>query len=112
LKNYTPLLIFEELWRELELLKIHLCWDICPLAFIFLLLSFFFFSLSFFLNRAPKSLLEILMEVVTKGYLELYWITKGLAMNEGKFLMLTPSVGVEQLWDVSKWKVCGCVLPG
>jgi hypothetical protein len=52
------------------------------------------------------------MEVVTKGYLELYWITKGLAMNEGKFLMLTPSVGVKQLWDVSKWKVCGCVLLG
>jgi hypothetical protein len=75
-----------------------------------LLLLFFFFSL--FLNRAPKSLLKILMEVITKGYLELYWITKGLAMNEGKFLMLTLSVGVEQLWDVSKWKVCGCVLPG
>jgi hypothetical protein len=37
------------------------------------------------------------MEVVTKGYLELYWITKGLAMNEGKFLMLTPSIGAEQL---------------
>jgi hypothetical protein len=52
------------------------------------------------------------MEVVTKGYLELYWITKGLAMNEGKFFLLTPSVGVEQLWDVSKWKVCGCILPG
>jgi hypothetical protein len=33
-------------------------------------------------------------------------------MDEGNFLMLTPSVGVEQLWDVSKWKVCGCVLPG
>jgi hypothetical protein len=80
-----------------------------------LLLLFFFSSLSsssLFLNRAPKSLLEILMEVVTKGYLELYWITKGLAMNEGKFLMLTPSVGVKQLWDVSKWKVCGCVLLG
>jgi hypothetical protein len=79
-----------------------------------LLLLFFFSSLSssslFFLNEAPKSLLEILMEVVTKGYLELYWITKGLTMNEGKFLMLTLSVGVEQLWDVSKWKVCGCIL--
>jgi hypothetical protein len=76
---------------------------------------FFFSSISsslFFLNGAPKSLLEILMEVVTKGYLELYWITKGLAMNEEKFFMLTPSVGVEQLWDVSKWKVCGCVLLG
>jgi hypothetical protein len=35
------------------------------------------------------------MEVVTKGYLELYWITKGLAMNKDNFLMLTPSVGVE-----------------
>jgi hypothetical protein len=23
-------------------------------------------------------------------------------MDEGKFLMLTPSVGVEQFWDVSK----------
>jgi hypothetical protein len=41
--------------------------------------------------------LEILMEVVIKGYLALYWITKGLAMNEGKNLMLTPSIGVEQL---------------
>jgi hypothetical protein len=63
-----------------------------------LLLLFLFSSLSsssLFLNGAPKSLLEILMEVVTKGYLELYWITKGLAMNEGKFFMLTPSVGVE-----------------
>jgi hypothetical protein len=80
--------------------------------------SWFYFSfplfllLLFFLNGAPKSLLEILMEVVTKGYLELYWIIKELAMNEGNFLMLTPSVGVEQLWDVSKWKVCGCVLLG
>jgi hypothetical protein len=77
------------------------------------LLLFFFFSLSsssLFLNGAPKSLLEILMEIVTKGYLEPYWITKGLVMNEGKFFMLTPSVGVEQLWDVSKWKECGCVL--
>jgi hypothetical protein len=51
------------------------------------------------------------MEVVTKGYLELYWITKGLAMNEGKFLMLTTSIGVEQFWYVSKWKVRGCILP-
>jgi hypothetical protein len=25
-------------------------------------------------------------------------------MDEGKFLMLTPSVGVEQFWDVSKMK--------
>jgi hypothetical protein len=33
-------------------------------------------------------------------------------MDEGKFLMLTLIVGVEQFWDVSKWKVCGCVLPG
>jgi hypothetical protein len=61
-----------------------------------------FLLLLFFLNGAPKSLLGILMEVVTKGYLELYWITKGLAMDEAKFLMLTPSVGVEQFWDVSK----------
>jgi hypothetical protein len=82
------------------------------------LASCFYFSFSslsssslFFLNGAPKSLLEILMEVVTKGYLELYWITKGLAMNEGKFLMLTPSIGVEQFWYVSKWKVRGCILP-
>jgi hypothetical protein len=71
-----------------------------------LLLLFFFSSLSssslFFLNGAPKSLLEVLMEVVIKGYLELYWIKKGQAMNEGNFFMLTPSVGVEQLWDVSK----------
>jgi hypothetical protein len=81
-----------------------------------LLLLFLFSSLSsslfLFLNGAPKSLLEILMEVVTKGYLELYWITKGIAMDEGKFFMLTPSVGVEQLWDASKGKVCGCVLLG
>jgi hypothetical protein len=80
--------------------------------------SCFYFSFHLFLlflsllNGAPKSLLEILIEVVTKGYLELYWITKGLAMNEGKIFMLTPSIGVEQLWDVSKWKVCGYVLPG
>jgi hypothetical protein len=33
-------------------------------------------------------------------------------MDEEKFLMLTPSVGVEQSWDVAKWKVCGCVLLG
>jgi hypothetical protein len=33
-------------------------------------------------------------------------------MNEGKFLMLTLSIRVEQLWDVSKWKVCECVLLG
>jgi hypothetical protein len=64
--------------------------------------SFFYFSFPLLFFREPKSLLEILMEVVTKGYLELYWITKGIAMNEGKFFMLTPSVGVEQLWDVSK----------
>jgi hypothetical protein len=71
-----------------------------------LLLLFFFSSLSSsslsFFERSTKSLLEILMEVVTKGYLELYWITKELAMDEGKIFMLTPSVGVEQLWDVSK----------
>jgi hypothetical protein len=62
--------------------------------------SCFYFSFSslsspLFLNESPKSLLDILMEVVTKGYLELYWITKELAMDEGKFCMLTPSVGVE-----------------
>jgi hypothetical protein len=33
-------------------------------------------------------------------------------MDEGIFLMLTPSVGVEQFWDVSKWELCGCVLLG
>jgi hypothetical protein len=37
------------------------------------------------------------MGIVIKGYLALYWITKGLAMNEEKILMLTPSIGVEQL---------------
>jgi hypothetical protein len=47
---------FEELWGELGMLEISLCWDICPLSFIFLFLFFFF--------RAPKPLLEILMEVV------------------------------------------------
>jgi hypothetical protein len=42
--------------------------------FYFSFSIFFFFSLFF---RAPKPLLEILTDVVTKRYLELYCITKG-----------------------------------
>jgi hypothetical protein len=36
---YTSL-DFEEFWRELGMLEISLCWDICPLSFIFLFLFF------------------------------------------------------------------------
>jgi hypothetical protein len=57
LKKLIPLLNFEEFWGELGMLEISLCWDICPLFFYF-----YFPLLSFF--RAPKPLLEILMEVV------------------------------------------------
>jgi hypothetical protein len=59
LKKYTPLLIFEEFWKELGLLKISLCWEICPLSFIFL---------SLFLEH-PSLFLDIWIEVVVKGIL-------------------------------------------
>jgi hypothetical protein len=46
-------------------------------SFLFFSFSFPIFLLLFSFFRAPKPLLEILTEVVTKGYLELYCITKG-----------------------------------
>jgi hypothetical protein len=89
LKKYTPLLIFEEFWEELGMLKISLCWDICPLSFIFLFLSLFF--------RAPTPLFGYMDRGSSKrDTWSFIALQKGLAMDEGKFLMLTPSVGVEQ----------------
>jgi hypothetical protein len=94
LKKYTPLLIFEEFLERTWLFKISLCWDICP-CFYFSFSSLFssFFSL---FSEHPSLFLDIWIEVVVKGILGALCVTKGLAMDEGKFFMLTPSVGVEQ----------------
>ena len=79
--------------------------------FFFLSLSSFFsaghlsifpyFFLYLFLHSHMLLLQQIIWEIITRTGALIGW-----KPNNDIFGLLSPSVGVQQFWDVSKWKAC------